>query len=51
MTKAEIDTAIKECDYKEGPVCKLNSVPCQRAMEEGQCDTLIILFKKESEDD
>lgn len=56
-SEIEINNAIKKCkwlsDNKDGnllfDICTRMCLPCERAIDKGQCDTLIKLFRKEKE--
>lgn len=59
MTQKDIDDAIKNCRWKSQnrglgrlieDICTGECLPCSKVIENGKCDTLIELFKSESED-
>lgn len=49
ITQKDIDRAIKECYWRKDVggvnVCSGMLAPCSRIIENGQCDTLINLYK------
>lgn len=54
ITQEVIDKAIKECYWRKDvggvSVCKGMLTPCSCVIENGQCDTLIDLFKNDREE-
>ncbi len=59
MTQKHIDDAIKNCRWKSQnrglgrlieDVCTSQCLPCPVVIDNGKCETLIELFKSESED-
>lgn len=52
LTDDEIRMQIGKCPYRHEEngylVCGASSVPCQRNVEEGNCITLLNIFKEDS---
>ena len=49
----EINKLIKECHWRHNmcdiPICRGSVLPCQKAIDNGECDILKEYFKKERE--
>lgn len=62
MTEKQIKSAIRKCHWRDdcmngkhrdmrAVICRGLCLPCLKVIDDGKCDTLIELFKAESEGD
>lgn len=62
MTEKQIKSAIRNCHWRDDAfngkrrdmrevICRGLCLPCLKVIDDGKCDTLIELFKAESEGD